>query len=153
MKTGIIKSCFRYICILHLCFKFCLLQKACASSAALVSDYIGYLEKGQIPPKVNWSRITILVLTLCLLILTCADPVYNICRSCLQHISLVNSQVSLNIEGSKYTVHVIVILLYILYYSNEISIFFFLLWIFEDFCLMGSYNMHHSHFEKLDWHG
>ncbi|KAG6776025.1 hypothetical protein POTOM_019528 [Populus tomentosa] len=46
------------------------LYKACASSAALVSDYIGYLEKGQIPPK---------------------------------HISLVNSQVSLNIEGSKYT--------------------------------------------------
>ncbi|XP_031273028.1 acetyl-CoA carboxylase 1-like [Pistacia vera] len=47
------------------------LYKASASSAALVSDYIGYLEKGQIPPK---------------------------------HISLVNSQVSLNIEGSKYTI-------------------------------------------------
>ncbi|KAK9270500.1 hypothetical protein L1049_026080 [Liquidambar formosana] len=47
------------------------LYKASASSAAMVSDYIGYLEKGQIPPK---------------------------------HISLVNSQVSLNIEGSKYTV-------------------------------------------------
>ncbi|KAJ6398844.1 hypothetical protein OIU77_019579 [Salix suchowensis] len=27
------------------------LYKACASSAALVSDYVGYLEKGQIPPK------------------------------------------------------------------------------------------------------
>ncbi|KAJ4822501.1 acetyl-coenzyme-A carboxylase [Turnera subulata] len=46
------------------------LYKASASSAAMVSEYIGYLEKGQIPPK---------------------------------HISLVNSQVSLNIEGSKYT--------------------------------------------------
>ncbi|MBA0551193.1 hypothetical protein Golob_022088, partial [Gossypium lobatum] len=46
------------------------LYKASASSAAMVSDYIGYLEKGQIPPK---------------------------------HISLVHSQVSLNIEGSKYT--------------------------------------------------
>ncbi|KAJ6930492.1 acetyl-CoA carboxylase 1-like [Populus alba x Populus x berolinensis] len=50
------------------------LYKACASSAALVSDYIGYLEKGQIPPK---------------------------------HISLVNSQVSLNIEGSKYTIDMV----------------------------------------------
>ncbi|XP_031392733.1 acetyl-CoA carboxylase 1-like [Punica granatum] len=47
------------------------LYKATASSAAVVSDYVGYLEKGQIPPK---------------------------------HISLVNSQVSLNIEGSKYTI-------------------------------------------------
>jgi len=28
------------------------MQKASASSAALVSDYVGYLEKGQIPPKV-----------------------------------------------------------------------------------------------------
>ena len=27
-------------------------QKASASSAAMVSDYVGYLEKGQIPPKV-----------------------------------------------------------------------------------------------------
>lgn len=27
-------------------------QKASASSAAMVSEYIGYLEKGQIPPKV-----------------------------------------------------------------------------------------------------
>ncbi|KAK6938183.1 Acetyl-CoA carboxylase, central domain [Dillenia turbinata] len=50
------------------------LYKASASSAAVVSDYIGYLEKGQIPPK---------------------------------HISLVNSQVSLNIEGSKYTIDMI----------------------------------------------
>ncbi|XP_030541394.1 acetyl-CoA carboxylase 1-like isoform X2 [Rhodamnia argentea] len=50
------------------------LYKASASSAALVSDYVGYLEKGQIPPK---------------------------------HISLVNSQVSLNIEGSKYTVDMV----------------------------------------------
>ncbi|XP_073263627.1 acetyl-CoA carboxylase 1 isoform X2 [Populus alba] len=50
------------------------LYKASASSAAVVSDYIGYLEKGQIPPK---------------------------------HISLVNSQVSLNIEGSKYTIDMV----------------------------------------------
>ncbi|KAF1893158.1 hypothetical protein Lal_00001593 [Lupinus albus] len=50
------------------------LYKASASSAALVSDYVGYLEKGQIPPK---------------------------------HISLVHSQVSLNIEGSKYTIDMI----------------------------------------------
>ncbi|KAJ4950118.1 hypothetical protein NE237_026950 [Protea cynaroides] len=50
------------------------LYKASTSSAALVSDYIGYLEKGQIPPK---------------------------------HISLVSSQVSLNIEGSKYTIEMV----------------------------------------------
>ncbi|KAI3465083.1 hypothetical protein Pfo_021746 [Paulownia fortunei] len=50
------------------------LYKAAASSAAMVSEYVGYLEKGQIPPK---------------------------------HISLVNSQVSLNIEGSKYTVNMV----------------------------------------------
>ncbi|KAL1121333.1 hypothetical protein V6Z11_D01G225500 [Gossypium hirsutum] len=50
------------------------LYKASASSAAMVSDYIGYLEKGQIPPK---------------------------------HISLVHSQVSLNIEGSKYTIDMV----------------------------------------------
>ncbi|KAK4742079.1 hypothetical protein SAY87_000080 [Trapa incisa] len=50
------------------------LYKATASSAAVVSDYVGYLEKGQIPPK---------------------------------HISLVNSQVSLNIEGSKYTIDMV----------------------------------------------
>ncbi|KAF8023479.1 hypothetical protein BT93_F0859 [Corymbia citriodora subsp. variegata] len=50
------------------------LYKASASSAAVVSDYIGYLEKGQIPPK---------------------------------HISLVNSQVSLNIEGSKYMIDMV----------------------------------------------
>ncbi|OMO94220.1 Carboxyl transferase [Corchorus olitorius] len=50
------------------------LYKASTSSAALVSDYIGYLEKGQIPPK---------------------------------HISLVHSQVSLNIEGSKYTIDMV----------------------------------------------
>ncbi|XP_044511977.1 acetyl-CoA carboxylase 1-like [Mangifera indica] len=50
------------------------LYKASVSSAAAVSDYIGYLEKGQIPPK---------------------------------HISLVNSQVSLNIEGSKYTIDMV----------------------------------------------
>ncbi|KAL8514106.1 hypothetical protein ACS0TY_013288 [Phlomoides rotata] len=48
------------------------LHKASASSADTVSEYVGYLEKGQIPPK---------------------------------HISLVNSQVSLNIEGSKYTIN------------------------------------------------
>nr|XP_043619198.1 acetyl-CoA carboxylase 1-like [Erigeron canadensis] len=50
------------------------LYKAAARSAAMVSDYVGYLEKGQIPPK---------------------------------HISLVNSQVSLNIEGSKYTIDMV----------------------------------------------
>ncbi|KAJ9167051.1 hypothetical protein P3X46_021733 [Hevea brasiliensis] len=50
------------------------LYKASASSAAMVSDYVGYLEKGQIPPK---------------------------------HISLVNSQVSLNIEGSKYMIEMV----------------------------------------------
>ncbi|XP_022141483.1 acetyl-CoA carboxylase 1-like [Momordica charantia] len=50
------------------------LFKASTSSAAMVSDYIGYLEKGQIPPK---------------------------------HISLVHSQVSLNIEGSKYTIDMV----------------------------------------------
>ncbi|GLU16226.1 hypothetical protein SLE2022_326700 [Rubroshorea leprosula] len=50
------------------------LYKASASSAAMVSDYVGYLEKGQIPPK---------------------------------HISLVHSQVSLNIEGSKYTIDLV----------------------------------------------
>ncbi|KAF2291514.1 hypothetical protein GH714_025021 [Hevea brasiliensis] len=50
------------------------LYKASASSAAMVSDYVGYLEKGQIPPK---------------------------------HISLVNSQVSLNIEGSKYMIDMV----------------------------------------------
>lgn len=50
------------------------LYKASASSAAMVSDYVGYLEKGQIPPK---------------------------------HISLVNSQVSLNIEGSKYSIDMV----------------------------------------------
>ncbi|KAG7973943.1 hypothetical protein I3843_06G021300 [Carya illinoinensis] len=50
------------------------LFKASASGAAVVSDYVGYLEKGQIPPK---------------------------------HISLVHSQVSLNIEGSKYTIDMV----------------------------------------------
>ncbi|KAA8538039.1 hypothetical protein F0562_027381 [Nyssa sinensis] len=50
------------------------LYKASASSAAMVSEYVGYLEKGQIPPK---------------------------------HISLVNSLVSLNIEGSKYTIDMV----------------------------------------------
>ncbi|GLJ49976.1 hypothetical protein SUGI_1062920 [Cryptomeria japonica] len=50
------------------------LYKASTMSAARVSEYIGYLEKGQIPPK---------------------------------NISLVNSLVSLNIEGSKYTVEMI----------------------------------------------
>ncbi|KAJ4966755.1 hypothetical protein NE237_018604 [Protea cynaroides] len=50
------------------------LYKALTSSTAVVSDYVGYLEKGQIPPK---------------------------------HISLVNSQVSLNIEGSKYTIEMV----------------------------------------------
>ncbi|KAL0439771.1 UNVERIFIED_CONTAM: Acetyl-CoA carboxylase 1 [Sesamum latifolium] len=50
------------------------LYKASVSSANRVSEYVGYLEKGQIPPK---------------------------------HISLVNSQVSLNIEGSKYTINMV----------------------------------------------
>ncbi|KAJ8436418.1 hypothetical protein Cgig2_013459 [Carnegiea gigantea] len=50
------------------------LYKASTSSAAAVSEYIGYLEKGQIPPK---------------------------------HISLVHFQVSLNIEGSKYTIEMV----------------------------------------------
>lgn len=50
------------------------LYKASASSAAIISDYVGYLVKGQIPPK---------------------------------HISLVNSTVSLNIEGSKYTIEMV----------------------------------------------
>ncbi|VYS48102.1 unnamed protein product [Arabidopsis thaliana] len=50
------------------------LYKASTTSSAVVSDYVGYLEKGQIPPK---------------------------------HISLVHSQVSLNIEGSKYTIDVV----------------------------------------------
>ncbi|KAI3706157.1 hypothetical protein L1987_76415 [Smallanthus sonchifolius] len=50
------------------------LYKAAARSAAMVSDYVGYLEKGQIPPK---------------------------------HISLVNSQVILNIEGSRYTIDMV----------------------------------------------
>uniref|UniRef100_A0A1D1YN11 Acetyl-CoA carboxylase 1 n=1 Tax=Anthurium amnicola TaxID=1678845 RepID=A0A1D1YN11_9ARAE len=50
------------------------LYKASTSGAAMVSDYVGYLGKGQIPPK---------------------------------HLSLVNSQVSLNIEGSKYTIDMV----------------------------------------------
>ncbi|KAG2305142.1 hypothetical protein Bca52824_033793 [Brassica carinata] len=50
------------------------LYKASTTGAAVVSDYIAYLDKGQIPPK---------------------------------HISLVHSQVSLNIEGSKYTIDVV----------------------------------------------
>ncbi|XP_072977660.1 acetyl-CoA carboxylase 1-like isoform X1 [Typha angustifolia] len=50
------------------------LYKASTSSAAIVSDYVGYLGKGQIPPR---------------------------------HISLVNAFVTLNIEGSKYTVELV----------------------------------------------
>ncbi|CAL9059059.1 acetyl-CoA carboxylase 1 [Musa acuminata AAA Group] len=50
------------------------LYKASTSSAAIVSEYVGYLGKGQIPPK---------------------------------HISLVNSDVTLNIEGSKYTIEMV----------------------------------------------
>ncbi|KAL5714796.1 acetyl-coenzyme-A carboxylase [Ranunculus cassubicifolius] len=50
------------------------LYKASTSSATMVSDYVGYLGKGQIPPK---------------------------------HISLVHSQISLNIEGSKYTIDLV----------------------------------------------
>ncbi|XP_059279749.1 acetyl-CoA carboxylase 1-like [Lycium ferocissimum] len=48
------------------------LYKASSSSSTIVSEYIDYLEKGQIPSK---------------------------------HISLVNSEVSLNIEGSKYRIN------------------------------------------------
>lgn len=50
------------------------LYEATTMSAARVSEYIGYLEKGQIPPK---------------------------------NISLVNSVVSLNIEGIKYTIEMV----------------------------------------------
>lgn len=50
------------------------LYKASTTSATMVSDYIGYLGKGQIPPK---------------------------------NISLVSSHVSLNIEGSKYSVEMV----------------------------------------------
>lgn len=39
-----------------ICGFFQLIQKATASSAALVSDYVGYLEKGQIPPKVLYPN-------------------------------------------------------------------------------------------------
>jgi len=34
-----------------------LYQKASAMSAAIVSEYIGYLEKGQIPPKVGCVKL------------------------------------------------------------------------------------------------
>nr|QEG99472.1 cytosolic acetyl-CoA carboxylase 2 [Lolium rigidum] len=47
------------------------LYEASSRSSSVVSDYVGYLSKGQIPPK---------------------------------HISLVNLTVTLNIEGSKYTI-------------------------------------------------
>ncbi|KAJ4767613.1 Acetyl-CoA carboxylase [Rhynchospora pubera] len=50
------------------------LYKAWSTSTAIVSEYLSYLEKGQIPPK---------------------------------HISLVNSVVSLNVEGSKYTIDMV----------------------------------------------
>ncbi|CAO2041466.1 unnamed protein product [Urochloa humidicola] len=50
------------------------LYKTITANAATVSDYVGYLTKGQIPPK---------------------------------HISLVNSTVNLNIEGSKYTIETV----------------------------------------------
>eukprot|EP00250_Pteridium_aquilinum_P007836 c17476_g1_i1 orf=321-7031(+) len=50
------------------------LSKAAMLTSGRVSEYIGYLEKGQIPPK---------------------------------NISLVNFQISLNIEGSKYTIDLI----------------------------------------------
>ncbi|KAE8690412.1 Acetyl-CoA carboxylase 1 [Hibiscus syriacus] len=64
-----------FLLLEYVCYNFFIFsQKASASSAAMVSDYIGYLEKGQIPPK---------------------------------HISLVHSQVSLNIEGSKYTIDMV----------------------------------------------
>lgn len=39
----------------------CQSQKASASGAAVVSEYIGYLEKGQIPPKVISLRMFALV--------------------------------------------------------------------------------------------
>ncbi|MCO5565015.1 hypothetical protein L7F22_018685 [Adiantum nelumboides] len=50
------------------------LCKASMLTSGMVSEYIGYLEKGQIPPK---------------------------------NISLVNFQISLNIEGSKYTIDLV----------------------------------------------
>ncbi|KAJ4731697.1 Acetyl-CoA carboxylase [Rhynchospora pubera] len=50
------------------------LYKAWSKSAAILSEYVSYLEKGQIPPK---------------------------------HISLVNSVLSLNVEGSKYTIDMV----------------------------------------------
>lgn len=56
------KSIFSYItnintCLIHL---ICPQQKASASSAAMVSEYVGYLEKGQIPPKVLCFKISFL---------------------------------------------------------------------------------------------
>ncbi|XP_060973718.1 acetyl-CoA carboxylase 1-like isoform X1 [Cannabis sativa] len=79
------------------------LFKSSASSAALVSDYVGYLEKGQIPPKV--FRLKILKSSI-----HDDDDVSHVPNSCLyllQHISLVHSQVALNIEGSKYTIDMV----------------------------------------------
>lgn len=72
-----------------------MLQKTATANAATVSEYVSYLTKGQIPPKVCFVGLTLDIfegekwLT---------NNVY------MQHISLVNSTVNLNIEGSKYTV-------------------------------------------------
>ncbi|CAN6299791.1 unnamed protein product [Urochloa humidicola] len=50
------------------------LYEASSKSSSVVTDYVGYLSKGQIPPK---------------------------------HISLINLTVTLNIEGSKYTIETV----------------------------------------------
>lgn len=47
--------CFSYMNDYHHChaYSYFISQKASATSAAVVSEYVGYLEKGQIPPKVH----------------------------------------------------------------------------------------------------
>lgn len=74
-----------------------ILQKTVTANAATVSDYVSYLTKGQIPPKVCFCGT---------LVFFCADEEWLTNNSFMQHISLVNSTVNLNIEGSKYTVSV-----------------------------------------------
>lgn len=81
-------------------------QKASRLIAARVTEYIGYLEKGQIPPKVHtlaprddleaWSVSALRVLVYL--------KYWLLLRYFLQNISLVNLNISLNIEGSKYNV-------------------------------------------------
>lgn len=67
----------------------------------MVSDYVGYLEKGQIPPKVLYYKMLHIARRYKIICLLCSNFFF---QSWLQHLSLVHSQVSLNIEGSKYTV-------------------------------------------------